>query len=57
MALQFNTNMAKGLKLKVKKVWELIPIFAEVTRESPHPLMLNRVKSTSLICDTLNMLV
>ena len=57
MALKFNTNMAKGLKLKVKKVWELIPIFAEVTRESPHPLMLNRVKSTSLICDTLNMLV
>ena len=31
MALKFYTDVAKGLKLKVRKFWELIPTFAEVT--------------------------
>ena len=35
IALKFYTRVAKGLKLKVKKFWELIPTFAEVTREKP----------------------
>ena len=30
MALTFYTNVAKGLKLKVTKFWELIPAFVEV---------------------------
>ena len=33
MDLKFNTNVAEKLKLKVRKFWELIPIFAEVVRE------------------------
>ena len=33
MALKFNTNVAERLKLKVKKFWEVIPIFVEVIRE------------------------
>ena len=33
MALKFNTNVAERLKLKVRKFWELIPIFLEVIRE------------------------
>ena len=33
MALKFNTNMAERLKLKVRKFWEVIPIFVEVIRE------------------------
>ena len=33
MALKFNTNVPERSKLKVKKFWELIPIFAEVIRE------------------------
>ena len=33
MALKFNTNLAERLKLKVRKFWELIPIFLEVIRE------------------------
>ena len=33
MALKFNTKVAEKLKLKVRKFWELIPIFAEVVRE------------------------
>ena len=28
------TNVAKGLKLKVRKFWRLIPTFAEVTAET-----------------------
>ena len=39
------TNVPKGLKLKVRKSWELIPTFVEVTGEKlegglfapPHP--------------------
>ena len=33
MALKFYTSVAKGLKLKVRKFWGLIPTFVEVTRE------------------------
>ena len=44
--------MAKGLKLKVRKIWGLIPTFAEVKEENlvggggflPPPPILNRVK-------------
>ena len=31
--LKFYTSVAKGLKLKVRKFWGLIPTFVEVTRE------------------------
>ena len=31
--LKFCTSVAKELKLKVRKIWELIPIFEEVTKE------------------------
>ena len=31
--LKFNTSVAKGLKLKVRKFWELIPTFVEITGE------------------------
>ena len=49
--LKFYTSMAKGLKLKVRKFWGLIPMFVEVTGEKlvqgehfcPH--FLNRVKT------------
>ena len=49
--LKFYTSVPKGLKLKVRKFWELIPTFVEVTGEkllggpfcSP---VLNRVKNT-----------
>ena len=45
MALKFYTSLTKGLKLKVRKFWELIPTFVEVTGEklvggsfcTPHP--------------------
>ena len=30
---KFNTNVAEKLKLKVRKFWEVIPIFVEVIRE------------------------
>ena len=33
MALKFYSSVAKGLQLKVKKFWVLIPTFVEVTRE------------------------
>ena len=33
MALKFYTNMVKELKLKVRKFWELIPMFVDVVRE------------------------
>ena len=29
--LKFYTNVAKGLKLKVRRFWGLIPMFVEVT--------------------------
>ena len=49
--LKFYTSMAKGLELKVRKFWGLIPTFLEVTVEKlvggyfllPLPI-LNRVK-------------
>ena len=31
MTLKFYTSVTKGLKLKVKRVWRLIPTFIEVT--------------------------
>ena len=34
MALKFNANVSKGLKLKVRKFWGLIFMFVEVTREN-----------------------
>ena len=52
MTLKFYTSVKKGLKLKVRKFWRLIPMFLEITREklvggfSPaHPPVLNRVKT------------
>ena len=33
VALKFRTSVAKGLKLKVRNVWWLIPTFVEVTEE------------------------
>ena len=33
MALKFYTSMAKGLQVKVRKFWGLIPTFVEVTEE------------------------
>ena len=44
MALKFYTSVAKGLKLKVRKLWKLIPTFVELAWERlgggaycPHP--------------------
>ena len=33
MNLKFYASVAKGLKLKVRKFWEVIPTFVEVTGE------------------------
>ena len=33
MSLKFYTSVARGLKLTVRKFYELIPTFAEVTEE------------------------
>ena len=33
MTLKFCTSVTKGLKLKVKKFWWLIPTFVELARE------------------------
>ena len=33
MVLKFHTSVVKGLKLKVRKFWGLIPTFVEVARE------------------------
>ena len=54
MALKFYTSVAKGLKLKVRKLLRLIFMFAEVTREKlvgkegrllpPPPPILNRLR-------------
>ena len=35
MALEFYTNVTKGLKLKIRKFWDLIPTFVEFTGEKP----------------------
>ena len=57
MALKFFAIVAKGLKLKVRKFWGLIPTFVEVTKEKlvgglfeTPPLLpiLSRVNSTDL---------
>ena len=32
--LKFYTSVAKGLKLKERKFWELIPMFLEITEEN-----------------------
>ena len=44
MVLKFYVSVAKGLKLKVRKFWELILTFVEVTGDkligglfAPHP--------------------
>ena len=34
MALKFCTSVTKGLKLKVRELWELIPTLVEVTGEN-----------------------
>ena len=33
MALKFNTNVAETLKVNIRRIWELIPVFVEVIRE------------------------
>ena len=40
MALKFYTSVAKGLKLKIRKFWGLIPTFVGVTGEK-HKKSLN----------------
>ena len=35
MKLKFYTSIAKGLKLKVRKFYALVPTFVEVTEEKP----------------------
>ena len=58
MNLKLYTSVAKGLKLKVKQVYKLVPKFVEVTGEKlvgrlfvspppPAPHILNRVKRFS----------
>ena len=52
MALKFYNSVAKGLKLEVRKFWELIPTFVKVTGENGEvgggglfgPPILSRVK-------------
>ena len=63
MNLKFDTSVAKGLKLKVRKFWTLTPTFVEVTGEKlvggggrgdlfGYPI-LNRVKGTLFVfCKT-----
>ena len=53
MNLKFYTTAAKGVKLKVRKFWDLVPTFVEVTGGKlvgepfcPLPI-LNRVKDIS----------
>ena len=52
--LKFYTSVAKGLKLKVRKFWGLIPTFVEVAGEklvggeSFLPHILNRLKFSML---------
>ena len=53
--LKFYTSLLKGLNLKVRKVWGLIPTFVEVTGEklegglfAPPPPILNMIKITVL---------
>ena len=53
--LNFYTSVAKGLKLKARKFWGLIPTFVEVTGEKlvgggvcPPPF-LNRVDAAELL--------
>ena len=52
MVLKFYSSVAKGLKLKVIKLWGLVPTFREITGKNlvgeaflpPFPPILNRVK-------------
>ena len=44
MALKFFMSVAKWLKLKVRKIWELIFKFVEVTGEKLVGGLFNRVK-------------
>ena len=37
MTFKFYTSVAKGLKLKARKFWRLIPTFVEVTGEKLDP--------------------
>ena len=44
MALKFYTSLTRGLKLKIRKFWWLVPMFEEVTGRKlvgglfgPHP--------------------
>ena len=52
--LKFYTSMAKGLKVKVRKIWGLIPLFVENTGEKLVggplclPPILNRVKKCQI---------
>ena len=56
MTLKFYANVAKGLKLKARKFWGLVPMFVEVTGEKlvgevfllPVPI-LDRVKTNNPI--------
>ena len=56
MALKFHTSVVKGLKLKVRKFWRLIPVFVKVTGEKlvrgaflfPPLSILNRVKALGM---------
>ena len=60
MALKFYTSVAKGLKLKVRKFWWLIPTFVEVTGEKLvgwaffTPIILNIVKIQALLHASFN---
>ena len=53
MALKFYTSVEKGLELKVKRFWELIPTFLEVAggklikKDPKMPPIMNRVKVKS----------
>ena len=56
MALKFYTSVAKGLKLKVRKFWGLIPTFVEVTEKkligglfalpTPNRVKIRKISST-----------
>ena len=59
MALKFNTSVAKGSKVKVRKFWRPIPMFVEVTGKKlvgeafcPPPPNLNRVKRFKNSCQS-----
>ena len=60
MALKFYISVAKGLKLKVRKFWWLIPTFVEITGEKLvgvgaflHPLSCIRLTFKMLVVEKL----